>query len=65
MLFTSPEQHRYEQIRPVVLFGVPPPERAKEIGMAARTLYRQVQRVAAHGTRSLFAYARMVAVLTN
>ncbi len=53
--FTSPEQRIYEQIRPVVLFGVPPPVRAREIGAAERTLYRQVQRFAAHGMRSLFA----------
>jgi transposase len=55
LLFTSPEQRIYEQIRPVVLFGVPPQERAKDIGAAQRTLYRQVQRFAAHGMRSLFA----------
>lgn len=55
LLLTSPEQRVYEQIRPVVLFGVPPPERAKEIGVAERTLYRQVQRFAANGMRSVFA----------
>ncbi|MDP9309577.1 MAG: helix-turn-helix domain-containing protein [Chloroflexota bacterium] len=55
LLFSSPEQRIYEQIRPVVLFGVPPPERAREIGAAERTFYRQVQRFAAHGMRSLFA----------
>lgn len=55
LLLTSPEQRIYEQIRPVVLFGVPPPKRAKEIGTPERTLYRHVQRFAAHGMRSLFA----------
>lgn len=53
--FTSPEQRIYEQIRPVVLFGVPPQERAQEIGVAARTLYRQVQRFDQHGMRSVLA----------
>lgn len=53
LLFTSPEQRLYEQIRPVVLFGVPPQERAQEIGAAARTLYRRVQRFAQHGMRRL------------
>lgn len=55
LLFTSPEQRTYELIRPVVLFGVPPQERAKETGAAERTLYRHVQRFAQHGMRSLFA----------
>ncbi|MDQ5852020.1 MAG: hypothetical protein M3380_08110 [Chloroflexota bacterium] len=32
LLFTSPEQRIYEQIRPVVLFGVSPPERAGNWG---------------------------------
>jgi putative transposase len=55
LLFTSPEQRIYEQIRPVVLFGVPPQERAKEVGAAKRTLYRHVQRFAQQGMRGLFA----------
>jgi transposase len=58
LLFTSPEQRTYELIRPVVLFGVPPQERAKETGAAERTLYRHVQRFAQHGMRSLFATER-------
>jgi transposase len=37
-----------------VLFGVPPQERAQEIGAAPRTLYRRVQRFTHHGMRSLF-----------
>ena len=49
MLFTSPEQRTYELIRPVVLFGVPPKERAQETGTAARTVYRNVQRFVEHG----------------
>ncbi len=55
LLFTSPEQRTYELIRPVVLFGVPPQERAQETGAAERTLYRHVQRFAQQGMRSVFA----------
>jgi putative transposase len=55
LLFTSSEQRTYELIRPVVLFGMPPKERAKETGAAERTLYRAVQRFAQHGMRSFFA----------
>ncbi len=54
LLFTSPEQRAYELIRPVVLFGVPPKERAQETGTAERTVYRNVQRFVEHGMRSLF-----------
>lgn len=55
LLFTSPEQRAYELIRPVVLFGVPPKERAQQTGTAERTLYRNVQRFVEHGMASLFA----------
>lgn len=54
LLFTTREQRTYELIRPVVLFGVPPQERAQETGVAERTVYRHVQRFARHGMRSLF-----------
>jgi transposase len=37
-------QRTYELIRPVVLFGQSPTERAAETGAAERTLYRQVAR---------------------
>ena len=37
-------QRTYELIRPVVLFGHSPAERAAETGAAERTLYRQVAR---------------------
>jgi transposase len=37
-------QRAYELIRPVVLFGYSPAERAAETGAAERTLYRQVAR---------------------
>ena len=37
-------QRTYELIRPVVLFGHSPAERAAETGAAERTFYRQVAR---------------------
>jgi hypothetical protein len=40
-----PEQHRYELIRPVVVFGSLPPECAKQTGVSACTIYRRVERV--------------------
>ena len=40
----APGQRSYELIRPVVLFGQSPAERAAETGAAERTLYRQVAR---------------------
>jgi len=52
--FTSPEQRTYELIRPVVLFGQAPAERAQETGAAQRTIYRRVQRFEAEGMASLF-----------
>jgi putative transposase len=55
LLFTSPEQRIYEQIRPVVLFGIPPRERARDVGVSERTLYRQAERFIIHGMQSLFA----------
>src|SRR5262245_3860304 len=42
--FTFPEQRVYELIRPVVLYGQSPAQRATETGTPERTLYRQVQR---------------------
>jgi transposase len=60
LLCTSPEQRAYELIRPVVLFGVPPRERAHQTGTAERTLYRTVQRFAEHGMASLFTTPRKV-----
>ncbi len=39
-----PEQRAYEELRPVVLFGHPPAERAGEIGTPERTLYRRAAR---------------------
>ncbi|HSH80173.1 MAG TPA: helix-turn-helix domain-containing protein [Herpetosiphonaceae bacterium] len=55
LLFTSPEQRTYELIRPVVLYGMPPKERAQQTSTAERTVYRHVQRFAATGMRGVFA----------
>ncbi len=49
-----PEQHRYELIRPVVVFGAPPTERAQQTGVSARTVYRRVERFDQLGMQSLF-----------
>ncbi len=43
-LFEFPEQRLYELIRPVVLFGQTPAERAQATGTSERTLYRHVER---------------------
>ncbi|MDQ2787060.1 MAG: helix-turn-helix domain-containing protein [Chloroflexota bacterium] len=55
LLTQFPEQLTYELIRPVVLFGHSPAERAQQTGAAARTLYRQAARFAKDGMASLFA----------
>ena len=50
-----PEQRNYELIRPIVLFGSPASERAKETAAASeRTLQRRVVRFEAEGMESLF-----------
>ena len=54
-LFKWPEQERYEEIRPLVLFGDPVAERAEEVGASQRTLYRKLERFEAEGVESLFA----------
>ena len=38
LLIGSPEQEAYEELRPIVLFGQPIPERACETGVPERTL---------------------------
>src|SRR5215211_3369680 len=48
------EQTRYELIRPVVVFGAPLVERAKQTGVSARTIYRKVNRFDELGMQSLF-----------
>jgi putative transposase len=49
------EQELYEQIRPIILFGQTPGERAKEIGAAQRTLSRKADEFERYGMQSLFA----------
>lgn len=49
-----PEQKAYELLRPVVLFGDPPGERAEETKANERTLRRQADRFDAEGMVSLF-----------
>ena len=51
---TWPEQISYELIRPVVLFGSSPAERAKQTGVPERTLRRKADRFDAEGMASLF-----------
>lgn len=54
LLVTSPEQHAYEVLRPVVLFGQPITIRAQETGVSERALRRKVAGFDARGMRSLF-----------
>ena len=54
LLAPFPEQRAYELLRPVVLFGRPPAERARETGTAERTIYRRAARFDAEGLASLF-----------
>ena len=54
LLVRFPEQHIYELIRPVVLFGHSPAERARLTGAPQRTLYRQAARFEREGMASLF-----------
>jgi hypothetical protein len=54
LLVGSPEQETYELLRPIVLFGQSSTGRAKETGVAARTLRRKATRFADVGMRSLF-----------
>jgi transposase len=51
--FTDPTQRTYELIRPVVLFGQSPSERAQETTTSERTLYRHLERFAVHGMSGL------------
>jgi putative transposase len=50
----TPEQRLYEQIRPVVLYGIPAAERAQETGLAESTLRRAAAAFDTHGMISLF-----------
>ena len=55
LLTAFPEQRTYELIRPIVLFGQPPSERARQTATPQRTLSRQAAQFAATGMSSLFA----------
>jgi transposase InsO family protein len=55
LLANTPEQLTYELIRPVVLYGRSPAQRAKETGAAQRTIHRRAAQFADAGMRSLFA----------
>jgi transposase len=54
LLVTSPEQATYELLRPIVLFGQPIPDRARETGVPERTLRRRISQFDTLGMRSLF-----------
>jgi len=51
--FTWPEQHQYELIRPVVLFGLTAADRGDQTGVAARTIARRADRFATEGFAAL------------
>ena len=55
LLVASREQETYELLRPIVLFGQPPRDRAAETGVSERTLRRKAARFAQLGMRGLFA----------
>ena len=55
LLCRWPEQLAYEEIRPLVLFGLPVAERAEETSSLERTLYRKISRFGSEGMDSLFA----------
>jgi len=55
LLVKWPEQKRYEEIRPLVLFGDPVLERSEETRTSKRTLYRRVESFDRDGVESLFA----------
>ncbi len=54
LLFIGPEQEAYEVIRPVVLFGRSPAQRARETGVPARTIHRKARRFETKGMANLF-----------
>jgi putative transposase len=57
LLVTSSEQEAYELVRPIILFGQPSDERARETGVSASTLRRKAARVAKQGLLGLFTQA--------
>src|SRR5215203_2041252 len=56
LLCAWPEQRRYEQIRPLVLFDVPVSERSEEVGLSPSTLYRRLDAFESEGMESLFGW---------
>jgi putative transposase len=57
LLCTWPEQESYELIRPVVLFGQPPAERARQTGPSRRSVYRKAASFAQLGLAGLTPHA--------
>ncbi len=55
MLVATPAQEAYELLRPIVLFGRTPAERADKTGVPERTLRRKADRFDVAGMASLFA----------
>ena len=49
-----PEQRRYELLRPLVLYGDLPADRARETGVSERRLREQADQFDAEGVISLF-----------
>ena len=58
LLVKWPEQERYEEIRPLVLFGDSVFERTEETRTSERTLYRRAESFERDGVESLFATER-------
>jgi putative transposase len=56
LLCAWPEQRRYEQIRPLVLFDEPVSERSEEVSLSPSTLYRRLDAFESEGMESLFGY---------
>jgi transposase len=54
LLCTDPEQEAYALVRPVVLFGRSPAQRAKETGVSERTIRCKAERFDTSGMASLF-----------
>jgi putative transposase len=54
LLCAWPEQRRYEEIRPLVLFDVPVSGRSEEVGLSPSTLYRRLNAFESEGMESLF-----------
>ena len=54
LLCAWPEQRRYEEIRPLVLFDVPVSGRSEEISLSPSTLYRRLNAFESEGMESLF-----------